>query len=793
MTELPDSGTWSGKMRDSASVRSSRGFGGLWLSVLALFVGTALTGIESTRAQEAITSCAPAVGRIVSLQGDVEVQRAGSGGWSRVQRLDTAICAGDRLRTAALSRAALFVQPETLVRVDQHTTITLHQSTDEIFVEFQTEQALQAARNVQSCGAGYFITRFPRKFKVATPHVNAAVEGTEFMVESTCDATKLTVLEGKVLSQTATQEHRILAANESIVAGERKPTTFSTVIKPADAVQWVLRYPALSDASGGGTIPAVDECRAQPRAAQAACLTGRAEALLRLGGVDEALSAIDAAIAIDSAQSDAHALRAIIRIAKNDKTAALESAAQAASVGPDNYRAWLAQSYAQQASFELEQALMSASRARALRPASSLVQARVAELQLSLGHVRDAEVSARAAVAANAAESDAHSILGFVHLSQIDINAAKADFETAIEHDSFNAMPRLGLGLAMIRRGQLIKGREQLEIAVALDPSNSLLRSYVGKAYYEENDKQRDELASTQFAVAKELDPHDPTPWFYDAILKSTQTRPAEAVRALDRSTELNDGRAVYRSRQLLDQDLASRGADQASVYNELGFRQLGVIEAARSLSVDPRNGSAHRFLADAYVALPRYEIARASELLQAQLRQPLGALPLQPQLANDVLYRNSFSGAATVGLNEFNPLFLQDGLEFQFFGLLGDDDTYGNQAIVTGLNGPLSFGVSQFASGTDGFRPNNDDKLRQYSGFVQWQASISTSAQAEVSRATRDSGDLKSVFNPEFFSDIMRIEDELDTQRLGLRHVIDARSDVLLSVIRQDRHGSLG
>ncbi|MGH8252110.1 MAG: TonB-dependent receptor domain-containing protein, partial [Steroidobacteraceae bacterium] len=41
-------------------------------------------------------------------------------------------------------------------------------------------------------------------------------------------------------------------------------------------------------------------------------------------------------------------------------------------------------------------------------------------------------------------------------------------------------------------------------------------------------------------------------------------------------------------------------------------------------------------------------------------------------------------------------------------------------------------------------------------------------------------------------FSDIMRIEDELDTQRLGLRHVIDARSDVLLSVIRQDRHGSL-
>ncbi len=39
----------------------------------------------------------------------------------------------------------------------------------------------------------------------------------------------------------------------------------------------------------------------------------------------------------------------------------------------------------------------------------------------------------------------------------------------------------------MIRDGHLEEGRRQIEIAVALDPTNSLLRSYLGKAYYEEN------------------------------------------------------------------------------------------------------------------------------------------------------------------------------------------------------------------------------------------------------------------------------------------------------------------
>jgi Tfp pilus assembly protein PilF len=155
---------------------------------------------------------------------------------------------------------------------------------------------------------------------------------------------------------------------------------------------------------------------------------------------------------------------------------------------------------------------------------------------MSLGRTRSAERAAQAAVDSNPAESRAHTILGFVHLTQIDTKKARADFEAAIERDSSDPLPRLGLGLAMIRQGDLVGGREQIEIAVILDPSNSLIRSYVGKAYYEENTSKRDELAATQFGIARQLDPKDPTPWFYDAILKQTQNRPVEALQDLQKS-----------------------------------------------------------------------------------------------------------------------------------------------------------------------------------------------------------------------------------------------------------------
>ena len=102
-------------------------------------------------------------------------------------------------------------------------------------------------------------------------------------------------------------------------------------------------------------------------------------------------------------------------------------------------------------------------------------------------------------------------------------------------------------------------------------------------------------------------------------------------MRDLERSIELNDNRAPFRSRLLLDSDAATRGVSLGQIYDDLGFQQLGINEAANSLELDPTNAAAHRFLADLYLGEPRLEAARLSAQLQAQMLQPVGRNPVQP------------------------------------------------------------------------------------------------------------------------------------------------------------------
>ena len=724
---------------------------GLPVRALLLSLGLALIPAIETEAQESVANCSPAVARVVAIQGSVELQRAAGGRWLRLTRLDTALCAGDRLRTGTLSRAGLFVQPETMVRVNQNSVITIIQSADEISVEFFDADPAAHADNAMSCGAGYFITRFPKKFNVRTPHMNAAVEGTEFAVESSCDATTLTVLEGKVASETvSTGERRLVEAGQRIANGAAGPGPIVAVVKPEDAVQWVIRYPPISDRPESAAIPSAESCAALVASDQAKCLANRAEGVLGSGSVDEALGAIDAAIEADDSSSDAHALRAVIQIARNDKAGALESADRATSVGAENYRAWLARSYVQQANFELEAALDSAKRAQSLKPESSLAHARVAELLLSLGDTRAAKAAADAAVASNSNESDAHAVLGFVHLALIDIRAAQAEFQSAIERDSFSALPRLGLGLAMIRDGNLVRGREQIEIAVALDPTNSLYRSYIGKAYYEENSSERNVLARTQLRVAKELDDQDPTPYFYEAILDESTNQPVAAIDALKESIQKNDNRAVYRSRLQLDDDVAARSASLSGIYGKLGFDKLAIFESAKAIAENPDNYSAHNLLAAAYANLPRHDIARVSEVLQAQIRQPASHASTPPVLGVDNLTILRATGPTQLGVNEFNQLFNSDGVRFEFDGLTGERGTLGDQAQLSLLSGKWAATLGQVHYETDGFLENDAAEKDIYSVLVQRQIGPGSSIQLDARRSELQSEETFFRFDPE-------------------------------------------
>ncbi|HWQ39897.1 MAG TPA: tetratricopeptide repeat protein [Burkholderiales bacterium] len=755
--------------------------------LLVVITITTITKSPSGLAADEEGGCTPVIGRVVSVQGTVEAQRAGALSWTRISRLDTPVCEGDRLRAARASRAAVFLQPENLIRLDQNSEILFSHTAEETLLEFfQEHTAVAPDALTQGCGAGYVITRFPKKFRIRTPHVNAAVEGTEFLVALRCEVTELAVFEGKVRAQaTAQLEEQVLASGQVLSASAAEPPAIRLLVRPADAVQWALYYPPLSDA--GIAVPSAEECAQLPAGAiRQVCFAQRAEHLLRLGRVEEAESEISMALAETPASGDALAIRAVISVVKGDKDGALSAAQNAVQISPASSRAWLALSYAQQAQFKLEDATKSVRRAAELSPDSSLTQARLAEMFMSLGRTGDAEKAARRAVEANSNEERAHTVLGFVHLAQINVKEAQADFLKAIERDSTAPLPRLGLGLAIIRQGQLVPGREQLEIAVALDPTNSLLRSYVGKAYYEENTRERDQLAATQFDLAKQLDPNDPTPWFYQAILALVANQPTQALSNLQQSIRLNDHRAIYRSTLLLEEDIATRSLSLARLYRALGFDQLAIAEAARSLTAEPGNFSAHRFLSDTYATLPRHDIARVSELLQAQVRQLLSAEPIQPQLSEDRLFISRGAISQEPGTFEFTDLFIQHGMAARIRVLDGTQDTYADEAGISALLDHASLSIGRFYYETEGFRPNNDYQRRISNAFLQISPSQSLNLQVELRNSDFERGDLVLRFDPSNFRpERAKVKNSID--RLSARYGFGVGNDVVLSFIHND------
>ena len=743
----------------------------------------------------AAEACKPVVARIVSLQGRVEVQSAGSAEWTPAT-LDDQLCVGDAIRAGAFARAALALTNDSVLSLDQLTTMRLGG-------EAETGRSLLDLL----LGEVHFFSHRPRSLEIVTPIANAGTEGTEFLMRARPDRTEVIMFEGRVRLQTPVGE-LLLASGDAAVAVAGAAPQPEIVARPRDAVAWSLYYPPIlaplaERHAAPGTLPpalqqAVERVAANDYAGAIAALdavpeaardaryyTFRAGVLLNVGRADEAAQAIDRALALDPKAADALAQRAVIAVVQNRRDDALKDARRAVELNPDSAPARIALSYAQQASFDLEAARATLREAAERTPDDALVQARRAEIELSFGDLNAAEAAAAQAVTLAPELARTQMVLGFAALTRIDIKQAKAAFEHAIELDSAEPLARLGLGLATIRAGDLKAGRRELEIATALDPNNSLLRSYLGKAYFEEKRGPQD---ADQFQIAKQLDPNDPTPWFYDAIRLQTENRPVEALRDLETSITLNDNRAPYRSRLLLDQDLAVRQVSLARIYGNLGFDQLGLNEATRSLHLDPANYSAHRFLADTYAALPRYEIARVSELLQAQLLQPINVTPLQPRLSFSDLNLEGASGPAEPAFNEYTPLFARNGLTASTTGAIGNQDTWADEVIVSGLWNKLSASAGQFHYDTNGFRDNNDLTHDVYDIFVQAAVTPTLNLQAEYRRRATDHGDRALNFDPEAFSPSERRRINENVFRFGSHLAISPQSDLLLSGIYSNR-----
>jgi tetratricopeptide (TPR) repeat protein len=673
---------------------------------------------------------------LLTAEGQVEISRTGTTSWLAAHT-NLVLQTGDRLRTGLRSRAVVRWANLSVLRVNELTT----------FVVQPPSAPGKTARLDVKSGSTYFFSRErPADVEFSTPLSSGAIRGTEFnLAVAESDGRSVVTLIDGALSISNSLGAVNLASGEEATVDPGQPPKKTAVINAVNVIQWCLYYPGVIDAGELGlssgeqqTLAAsLDAYRAGDLlAALANYPAGRtpssdaekiyfAQLLLAVGQVEQAETQLGS---LSASSPLAGALREVVAAVKNQTWVRPAPATLAGE--------WLADSYYLQSHSKLDEALKAARKSVAQSPKFGFGWARVAELEFSFGRVPAANVALDQALKFSQRNAEAVSLKGFLLAAQNKNSAARKKFDEAIALDGALGNAWLGRGLVRIHAGDAAGGRSDLQVAVTVEPQRAALRSYLGKAFSNARDNGH---AEKEFALAKKLDPNDPTVWLYSALLNERENKVNDAVGDLEKSQALNNNRSVYRSQLLLDQDRAVRGANLANIYRDAGMTDTGVREAVQAVNSDYANYSSHQFLADNYFNLLdrsgvnlRYETAFQTEYLVANLLAPVGAGTLSPQVSQQ----------------EYSKLFERDHVGVSSdTKYLSHGDWY-QSAVEYGNFGNTAFAFEQDYSSTHGYRPNSGQKDMIYDFKLKQQFTPKDSAFVEVELRDTSGGNLIQYYN---------------------------------------------
>ncbi|HWN95840.1 MAG TPA: TonB-dependent receptor [Methylomirabilota bacterium] len=661
---------------------------------------------------------------------------------------------GDSLRTLRFSGATVQFNDRTLARVPALTRLSI--------IARGAQTNLPAVRLYK--GEIYVSHRGgPVAIAVETPQgTKGTPKGTEFsvLVDEDANQTVFTMFDGEVTLENGTDTRRIISGFQGIAKPGQK-IEVRPILEAKNIVQWWIYYPAVLDAGelaftvgdrqqlaeslnayrAGDLRRALEQFPGYPDAAPGTEAQRLYYAALLLSGGD--VAAVDE-ILRESAleQPAARALRWMIDAVAPPLTTneiQRQAAASALDVGQSDALTsseWLALSYAHQATNNLAAALSAAQAATKRSPEFGFGWARVAELEFSFGHTRRARAAIHTAIKLSPRHAQAHALRGFLLAAENRTEDALKAFNEAIALDRMLGNAWLGRGLVRIRRGDVRNGREDIETASGLEPRRSLLRSYTGKAYA---DAGLHRLAEQELHYAAKLDANDPTPPLYSSLLHWEQNRINEALRDLERSMELNDNRALFRSQLLLDQDRAVRGANLARIYADAGMTEVSVREAVRAVNADYANYSAHLFLANSYNELRdprqvnlRYETPWFTEYLVANLLAPVSAGTL----------------SQSVSQQEYSKLFARDRFGFVSSTEYLSRGDWIQSAVQYGVQGNFGYALEQTYRNESLDRANGDSEQRVFSLQLKYQLTPDTSVYVQAIDSKSTAGDLNSYYN---------------------------------------------
>jgi Tfp pilus assembly protein PilF len=704
--------------------------------------------------------------RVVLIQGSVEVLPAHQTGW-RPARVNQRMAPLDRIHTADNSRVALCWSDQSV--------ITFGASTELEILPPETADA-QAGLHLIGGITSFFHRDKPGRLRILTRGAMAGVEGTEFVLAvDAADRTTLSVIDGRVRFGNDQATLLLTNAQEATVELGRAPVRTAGFIAN-NLLQWCFYYPAVLDpaelpltaaetnrlagslaAYRAGNLPAALAQYPAGRPGSDAERLYHAAVLLSVGEVAET-ETILAALTDHSERTErlAGALRQLI--------AAVKRQPAAATPGPRLASEYLAGSYFEQSravrETSLPGALRLARQATVVSPNFGFAWERLAELEFSFGRTDAALADLNRSLVLAPLNAQALALKGFVLSAENNPRAARGWFDRAIAADAALGNAWLGRGLARIRLGDSRGGREDLLVAAALEPQRAELRSYLGKAYTAAGD---DVHATRELALAKKLDPNDPTAWLYSALLDQQDNQINDAIRDLEKSQSLNDNRSVYRSQLLLDQDSAVRSANLAGIYKDAGMLDTSVNEAGRAVSSDYGNYSAHLFLASSFYQMrpndwsdTRYDTAATDEFWIANLLAPTGAGWLSPTLAEQPHAR----------------LFDQDR-----FGAVSDTTYLSRGAWTEDAGGfytsdKFSFDVETHDYFDPGQRSDEDFDQREVALYLKGQLSPKDSLFGAVQWAQTETGDTYEYYNQSAAATGYRLnETEQPDVYLGYHH----------------------
>jgi tetratricopeptide (TPR) repeat protein len=327
-------------------------------------------------------------------------------------------------------------------------------------------------------------------------------------------------------------------------------------------------------------------------------------------------------------------------------------------------------------------------------------------------------------------DSEVLSLAGFIRLGYRDYDKAFNLFNEAVKNNPAFGEPHIGLSNVAFTHRNFSLGLTEMLTATLLEPRVSLYQSSLGKALYQTRSFNK---ALEVYDYAKTLDPNDPTPYLYKGIALSDLYRPGEAIQEINKSIELNDNMAVFRSKLMLDRDLAVRNTDLANAYYQLGMTDWAYSKALTAVKKDPLNASAHLFLSAEYASTQQRIGATGSEFLLYKLLSP----------ANE----NTFSGST-----DYTQMF---EMPYTRVSLSANAGTWADhQAPVQGysieaLGGLPGFALDVFGaySRDPGYRTVNEDTKLFYADVMgKFEPTIKDSFYANYSYYSSHWGDTANL-----------------------------------------------